>query len=259
MAMLTLQRSKSGSLALQLARVSDSQAAAFERIAIVLCLFVGAFPLYHRLTRATEALAARSLAIAWDHMLPFWPEWGYVYHFVAFSVLLPVFIVKDRELFRRIGLAAFAVELTTFILFFVFPVRMDRPALGAASSFADWGMHLLYSMDSAYGSFPSLHVSLATLAALSCLSVDVWLGLLAAVIASAIALSTLFVKQHFVLDVVAGTALGALAWALIVAPGRARRADADSSLRYPRTRVLIVFATYAVVLAALYGFYLANL
>jgi membrane-associated phospholipid phosphatase len=243
---------------LHLERRFESQAAALERLIMVLGLALGAYPVYHRVVHATEVLAARSLATPWDRALPLVPGWGYVYHFVGFAALLPVLVIKDRRLFRHVGLAGLLVELTTFAFFVAFPVKMQRPPLGAASSFTEWGLQLLYWADSAYGSFPSLHVSLATLAALCCLSVDVWIGALSALIAIAIAMSTLLVKQHYLLDVASGAALGSLAWAAIVVPARTRCLEPPSALRYPRARVLFAFAAYAVLVGMLYAAYLAH-
>jgi membrane-associated phospholipid phosphatase len=68
----------------------------------------------------------------------------------------------------------------------------------------------VYSADPPYNCFPSIHVAHSFVSALTCYRVNRKVGVAAAIFASLVAISTLFTKQHYVLDVIAG---GALAYA----------------------------------------------
>jgi hypothetical protein len=91
-----------------------------------------------------------------------------------------------------------------------------RPEEVVGEGFAAWGLRLLYAADPPYNCFPSLHVAHSFVSALACYRVHRALGRGAVVGASLVAASTLFSKQHYVLDVVAGTLLAALAYTLFL-------------------------------------------
>ena len=71
-------------------------------------------------------------------------------------------------------------------------------------------------MDPPYNCFPSLHVAHSFVSALTCLRLHRRLGGVALVAASLVGLSTLFTKQHYVVDVVAGAALAYAAYRLFL-------------------------------------------
>lgn len=85
------------------------------------------------------------------------------------------------------------------------------------SSLHTWLLSLQY-LDRPYNHLPSLHVTLSWLAVHAAQGPRrSRVGL--AVVASGISVSTLFVKQHFVVDVVAGYALAWGAWKLAAVSG----------------------------------------
>jgi len=88
--------------------------------------------------------------------------------------------------------------------------------------FAVWGLRLLYSSDPPYNCFPSLHVAHSFVSALACFHVHRRLGAIATISAALVAVSTLFTKQHYVLDVVVGALLAFVAYGIFL-----RRYSAD--------------------------------
>jgi membrane-associated phospholipid phosphatase len=79
-----------------------------------------------------------------------------------------------------------------------------------------WGLRALYSSDPPYNSFPSLHVAHSFVSALACSRVHRRLGIIAMIAATLVAFSTLFTKQHYVLDVVAGVSLAFVAYGIFL-------------------------------------------
>jgi len=89
----------------------------------------------------------------------------------------------------------------------VYPVAYERPQI-EGYSFAGWALSIVQGKDPAWNCFPSTHCTASTVAALALYfenrKMGIW-GLLSTV---AICFSTVFTKQHFVLDVVVGVLLG---------------------------------------------------
>jgi radical SAM protein with 4Fe4S-binding SPASM domain len=152
---------------------------------------------------------AHVLYLPGEERLPFIPEFEFFY---MWSYILPLMIlwrVADaRRLVRLILAFAFtmAVACGTYLLF---PVYLERPAL-APGSVAAFLLALEYK-DPSYNHFPSLHVALAWLVYFACRPAVVHrVAFLLLVLG--ISVSTVFVKQHYVADVLFGFGLAAAAW-----------------------------------------------
>ena len=79
-----------------------------------------------------------------------------------------------------------------------------------------WSVRLAYSIDPPYNCFPSLHVAYAYVSALTCYRVHRGVGVIAAIWAALIGVSTLYTKQHYVADVIAGALAAFVAYALFL-------------------------------------------
>jgi hypothetical protein len=208
---------------------------------------------------ATDPADARSLAIPLDAAIPFVLASVVVYWSILPMALLPVFVVADRDLFRRVALA-YAVTITTaLVIFVVFPVtsvglRPDAPAF-ADSGFAGWLFRLLHFLDPPLNLFPSLHLALAFLAALAAVRAGSALGAAAIVWTLGIAVSVCTTKQHFAVDAIAGLALaaGVHRW-LVASPRAAVPADASFGAR----GIALFAGLVALFYAGLYGAYLVG-
>lgn len=165
--------------------------------------------------RAGMANDALLLRLGWDDRIPFasWFVWLYVVHYVL-PVLMVVLVPQMRH--YRDMLLSFAVVFTlSFIVFLVWPVQMVRPA-DPGTDLSGRLLGFIYSIDDpSTNAFPSLHVAASVLTALI-----VWhnarrLGSVFVLAAAGISISTLYVKQHWILDVVAGAMLGAATYWLV--------------------------------------------
>lgn len=175
--------------------------------AVLLPLYWLAYSLPNQLT----VDAARTLPLtAVDRAIPFVPEmiWVYltVYFFLIAAFLLPRPGSRNSE-------AVYAFVTMTLVAAFVhalFPTAIERdlfplgPDVDAASRAS---FELLRSMDTPASCLPSLHVASATLAALLHLHGSRSRSAVMSLWAVAIAVSTLFTKQHYLVDVVAGAVL----------------------------------------------------
>ncbi|MBI3183251.1 MAG: phosphatase PAP2 family protein [Myxococcales bacterium] len=158
-----------------------------------------------------------------DAAIPLQPAWMFVYAAVYTSMLLPMFVVHDRGLFRRVGLAYLFALLTAYACFLVYPVTSNgflRPPLDGfdTSTFWGWGLALNYYCDPPMNCLPSIHLAIAFTAALSAWKVDRPTGAAALALAALVGVSTALVKQHYVADVFSGVALALVGWAIFLRP-----------------------------------------
>jgi membrane-associated phospholipid phosphatase len=139
-----------------------------------------------------------------------------VYLSLFLAAFLPVFVVHQQELVRRVMLAYLSAWLVAYAVFLLYPtaapIRDEAvgEGLGAVVLRATWGA------DVPYNCFPSLHVAQCFLAAFSCNKVHRGVGAAAFVWASLVGLSTLHTKQHYVVDVLAGVLLAVAAYAVFM-------------------------------------------
>ena len=183
-----------------------------RRFAAVLAgLYVLFWATYMPMNAFSVGRPAHTLFLPGEERLPFLPVFEYLYLLTYFLPALLIFTVRDyatvRRLVRAFGLAL-VIAYTTYL---VFPVYFARPPL-EVRSLHTWLLSLEY-LDKPYNHFPSLHVALSWLAVHASQVRDrSRVGL--AVLAAGIMVSTVFVKQHYIVDVLYGCALAWVAWRL---------------------------------------------
>ncbi len=147
-----------------------------------------------------------------DHSIPFYPTWILVYVFLAYLTWYTGFVLLAAEK-RDTVIRYFTAELiakTICMIFFLFlPTSMDRPEIVDGSVF-DWMTGMIFRADQPNNLFPSIHCMESWFLARSAHKIGrLGKGLkyyIPAMYITAILvfLSTLFVKQHVILDVPAG-------------------------------------------------------
>ncbi len=190
-----------------------------------------------------------------DPLFPLMPAWSLVYLSLFCAALLPVFVVHQQELIRRVVLMFLTTWLVAFAVFLLYPTAAPVHAGVTGGSFTDVVMRGVYSSDVAYNCFPSLHVAQCFLAANGCYKVHRRTGMVSFVWATLVALSTLFTKQHYVVDVVAGTAL-AFAISHLFLRGYPREATPEAEQRLAPILALGAFSLYGL---GLFGLWIAYL
>ena len=205
---------------------------------------------------ATDPADARFLVTPLDAAIPFLLESVVVYWSILPMGLLPLFVIRDPAVFRRAALAYAVTIAAALAAFVVFPVTSQgfRPDAQSYSSagFEGWLLQLLYFLDPPMNLFPSLHLALAFLAALAAWHVRRRLGALAVAWTVCIAVSVCTTKQHFVVDVAAGIALGGLAHFAFVASSKI---TAPASATFGAPGLALFGAVVALFYAGLYCAY----
>jgi len=139
------------------------------------------------------------------------------------------------------------VWLTAYAIFLLYPTAAPRPQNVVGDGFAAWALRFLYEADPPYNCFPSLHVAHSFVSALTCYAVHRRVGMIATGAAALVALSTLFTKQHYVVDVLAGVCLALVAWGVFLRGYRAELVPARDRHVAP----MLMVGTGAVSLVAM--------
>ena len=196
------------------------------RVPLTLVLLAALVPLYIILPELLPPPVRHRPELAIDRTLPLVPVWALGYGTLyLFLILLPLLVVREDDLIRRMAHAYLLIWIAAYLFFFVFyPTAAPRPLTVSAGGFGAWGLKALYSADPPINCFPSLHVAHSFVSAFAAGRVNRRLGRVAVICAALVALSTLFTKQHYVVDVIGGIALAFVAYVTFLA-------------KYPRERV----------------------
>lgn len=175
---------------------------------------------------------ATQLAI--DGLIPFVPEFV-VFYLLWFPCLFFVglwLMIQDGQGYRRYICYLLAAYAVAMVIYLCFPNGQDlRPTLDAPHGICEKILAMLYAFDTNTNVLPSLHVVGAigfTAAALDTKTIrHTWVKGVICVLAVLISVSTVFVKQHAVLDVLAGVLMGAVLHLIIYRMFRRRESRAD--------------------------------
>lgn len=155
-----------------------------------------------------------SIPVSFEDAIPFAPEWVTVYTatFIFWILGLAVCMRQERELCFRMFTGLYIAELICAVFFIALPTVIDRPE-AAGGLYYDRLLAQLYASDQPTNLFPSMHCMFAYMVfrgfMIAKLDKPVVIG--SGLFAALVCASTVFVKQHFLLDTFAGIILGEVA------------------------------------------------
>jgi membrane-associated phospholipid phosphatase len=176
-------------------------------LALSIFLIVGVYQFYFWCQRHQWA-QARELRLPIDDWIPYRPRWVWVYSFLYYPVILYInWFLKSPGQFTHVAASYLLLLFLQMVFFLVFPVvtPVSWRTTNKRRSYSERFLAFIQRFDAASNSFPSMHVSVAMLTALHLYSS---LGPWVVTFPFLIALSCLFTKQHYVIDLPAGAALG---------------------------------------------------
>jgi membrane-associated phospholipid phosphatase len=142
----------------------------------------------------------------------------YLFWFAYIFLALLFFAINDGRYYFKLLFSIVTGMLTSFVFFIFFPTTVPRPEI-ISDDFMSSLVKIIYSFDNPYNVFPSIHVVNAVLVSAFLLSYSIqflWntnkyyanmLIIYSIVNGIMISLSTVFIKQHYIPDVVAGTVI----------------------------------------------------
>lgn len=219
-----------------------------ERL-VLLLVFVAAISLYPVLNRPWGDVHSYALAI--DRHIPFVPLFVLPYLFFFFPWVAGFILwtlARRPRVFIHLVLALLIAVLTSYIFYVAAQsvvVRSAPEGGGILTTMIRW----VYRTDARYNAFPSTHTMMTTILLLTTWPMlrQAWKRTVAVLIALSIIAATLLIRQHYVVDVLAGAGIGWIAWRIgtaFSAPDHAqhrggnstRREASGSSARQPRRR-----------------------
>jgi membrane-associated phospholipid phosphatase len=172
-----------------------------------LILIVGVYQFYFWCQR-NHYVEPRQLASALDDRLPYWPAWVWVYSGIYYPLILILnFVMNSPREFTHIASSYVLLLLAQMCFFVLLPVTTPAHWRGfnLRRTRSERMLALVQRFDARSNSFPSMHVSVATLTSLHLLP---HLGALVFLFPVLIAMSCVFTKQHYLVDLPPGALLG---------------------------------------------------
>lgn len=174
-------------------------------------LIVGVYQFYFWCQR-NALTEPRQLRLAVDDMIPYRPNWVWIYSFLYYPVILYTnLVIQSPREFTHLAMSFLLLLILQMAVFISFPVVTPEEWRSECvpKTRSERFLRFVQRLDARSNSFPSMHTSVATLTALHLHSS---LGPVAWLFPLLIGLSCLFTKQHYVIDLPAGAGLGALAF-----------------------------------------------
>jgi membrane-associated phospholipid phosphatase len=203
-----------------------------------------------------STLPTRDFTTYIDMQIPFIPAFVWPYVLCYVFPFLSLFVVKDWHRFNRALLSIILANLSAFVLYLIIPIAFTRPGLG--ESLSERLLSFIYPLDFHPGAnkLPSLHVTFAWITYLACRGQQLnrFGDSVVFLLAVAITFAALFVKQHLVLDVVAGLVWAVSAWILAGYLYRSLTnsyTDARAGLRLMTEKLFPVVFVFSAVLSAI--------
>ena len=152
-----------------------------------------------------------------DDMIPFTEGFAvaYCFWYLLIVISLLFFLLYDVDSFKKLQVFIMITQAVAMLVYIVWPNMQDlRPAVFPRDNFLTRVMAFIYGFDTPTGVCPSLHVAYSIGIAsvwCKCRKAPVWWKAFTVFAAVVISISTAFVKQHSVVDVIAAIPLGLLA------------------------------------------------
>lgn len=157
-----------------------------------------------------------SLMTDLDAQIPFVPMFiiPYLIWYPFIIIVLFMLCIRERSVYYRTLLTQCLGLVACYIIFYLFQTTVERPTTMGTGIFEGL-VNLVYSTDNPYNCFPSIHVLTSYLmikGATACAFYPNWERTAVKVCAWMIIASTLFVKQHVLLDIAGAIAVVELLW-----------------------------------------------
>lgn len=154
-----------------------------------------------------------------DSGIPFMPVFilPYIIWYIFIFGYLVYFWYKDTHVYVKTLTVIVIGELICFLVYFYFQTTVPRPALHGDGLLIDL-VAMIYSHDRPYNAFPSIHVLTTFAIILGNIHVKnkhLFHALFVPAMGGLIIISTLFVKQHFILDMFASMFLTSFIYGIV--------------------------------------------
>lgn len=174
----------------------------------------------------------KNLSLFLDKEIPFISAFifPYIYWYVYMFIGLIFILLKDRRKYIRALLAVYIGMSVCYLFYYLFPVEIIRPTV-MNNSFSNKLVNIIYQNDRPFNCFPSIHVlnTYIVMRYTNRKENKSWFYY-TQIVGILIILSTLFIKQHFILDGIAAMILGEI---VILISKKIKDKHLDNILLFP--------------------------
>jgi hypothetical protein len=187
------------------------------RLAILALTLLGWMVIYFSVNRRhVEPDQRIDLSTALDQKIPYTPKFAPVYFSTYLFVVQPFFILAQARQFYWMVASFASISLMASLIHAILPSKIERVEQVELGGVSGWMLGLFQKTCRPYGNFPSMHVGLSVpVVGANFMVGGPLVGSITLIWAVLIALSTLYTKQHYLLDVLAGALGGALIYVLM--------------------------------------------
>lgn len=166
--------------------------------------------IYPILNRPSERAAVMHTFI--DDIIPFNAFFviPYVLWYAYVAWFLLYLCIKDKDNYFKLLTSLAIGMLISYGVFYFYPSHVARPIIVKKDVFSEL-VAFIYQRDNPYNCFPSIHVLNSLLVAMyvnASYKVKIGTKITCSVLATLIIMSTLFIKQHYFVDVIGAIFLG---------------------------------------------------
>lgn len=150
----------------------------------------------------TLSRSGKNIALELDKEIPFISlfVFPYVYWYIYIIVGLIFLLSKDRKRYLRALIAIYIGMCICYVFYYSYPVEISRPVI-ANSTLPNKLVNIIYENDRPFNCFPSIHVlNTYIIMRFTKIKDNKYWFYYTNIIGILIMLSTLFIKQHFILD-----------------------------------------------------------
>jgi membrane-associated phospholipid phosphatase len=176
------------------------------RLVILALTLLGWLVMYFFVNRLqVEPSRRMDLGTKLDKQIPYMPIFALVYFSTYFFVVQPFFVLTNARQFYWMLATFVSISVISSLIHATVPSKIERVEQVTTGGPSGWMLGLFQRICKPYGNFPSMHVGLSVpVVAANFMVGGTITGSIMLIWAVLIAVSTLFTKQHYILDVLAG-------------------------------------------------------
>ncbi len=187
------------------------------RMEILALTLTGWLIMYFFINRREVAYQRRlDFGTEWDRKTPYLPLFAPMYFSTYIFVIQPFFVLSDARQFYIMLISFIAISVLSSLIHATVPSKIERVEEVTIGGTSGWMLGLFQKTCKPYGNFPSMHVGLSVpVVAANFMAGGPAVGITILIWGVLIALSTLFTKQHYIVDVLAGMTGGVAIFILV--------------------------------------------
>jgi len=187
------------------------------RMEILALTLTGWLIMYFFINRREVAYQRRlDFGTEWDRKTPYLPLFAPMYFSTYIFVIQPFFVLSDARQFYIMLISFIVISVLSSLIHATVPSKIERVEEVTIGGTSGWMLGLFQKTCKPYGNFPSMHVGLSVpVVAANFMAGGPAVGITILIWGVLIALSTLFTKQHYIVDVLAGMTGGVAIFILV--------------------------------------------